>query len=79
MDSVPLLSETYLRLTKEVAQYYGCSWGEAIEAGLPYQLRERKKAEWLLDTPGNFLKSEETAFQFKPENILVLDYGLTQR
>ncbi len=42
IDDEPLLDEPLLLLTEKIAQYYGCSWGEAIEAALPEELRQGK-------------------------------------
>ena len=35
LDEEPLLPESLLRLTRWVAEYYFCSWGEALKAALP--------------------------------------------
>lgn len=35
LDSTPAFSEELLRLTRWVASYYLCSWGEALRAALP--------------------------------------------
>lgn len=43
IDAYPVLDRPLLLLTKELAQYYGCSWGEAIEAALPDELRKGKE------------------------------------
>ncbi|MDD5119998.1 MAG: primosomal protein N' [Candidatus Omnitrophica bacterium] len=43
IDEVPVLSEQMLLLTKRLAEYYCCSWGEAIETALPEELRKGKK------------------------------------
>ena len=43
IDEVPVLDEAMLELTKTLAGYYCCSWGEAIEAALPDELRKGKK------------------------------------
>lgn len=42
LDDQPAADEAMLRLTRELAGYYGCSWGEAIEAALPGALRRRR-------------------------------------
>lgn len=42
IDDVPVLDRNMLSLTKEVSDYYGCSWGEAIETALPASLRKGK-------------------------------------
>ncbi len=43
LDNAPVLSHISLKLTKKISQYYGASWGEAIEACLPSGLRKIKK------------------------------------
>ncbi|MFH1354984.1 MAG: primosomal protein N' [Candidatus Omnitrophota bacterium] len=43
IDSVPVLDRHLLLLTKQVAEYYCSSWGEAIETALPDALRHGKK------------------------------------
>ncbi len=43
LDDGPILSSQQLVLTRRVAERYGCSWGEAIEASLPFAIRNRKK------------------------------------
>jgi primosomal protein N' (replication factor Y) (superfamily II helicase) len=42
LDDSPVLNDELLALTKEVAEYYCCSWGEAIETALPQGLRKGK-------------------------------------
>ncbi|TAM34319.1 hypothetical protein EPN54_06515, partial [bacterium] len=43
IDPLPILDEGMLLLTKRVAEYYCCSWGEAIDSALPEELRKGKK------------------------------------
>ncbi|HNX69416.1 MAG TPA: primosomal protein N' [Candidatus Omnitrophota bacterium] len=45
LDSQPVLSGSMLQLTKWVGEYYGCSWGEAIENALPRWVKYGKKTE----------------------------------
>lgn len=42
LDRDPVLTENALRLTKAFSAYYGCSWGEAVEAWLPAALRRKE-------------------------------------
>lgn len=42
IDEDPILDEAMLKLTRWMADYYFCSWGEAIENGLPAVLRKGK-------------------------------------
>ena len=44
IDTAEVLDEKMLLLTKGLAEYYCCSWGEAIEAALPDELRRGKEA-----------------------------------
>ena len=46
LDAVPVLSDETLRYTKEFSEYYGCSWGEAIETVLPDYLKQTKKVNF---------------------------------
>ena len=43
IDDTALLEAKMLRLTRELSDYYCCSWGEAIETALPQGLRQGKK------------------------------------
>lgn len=40
-DEVPMLDEAMLELTRWIADYYLCSWGEALEAALPGGVRRQ--------------------------------------
>jgi len=52
IDAVPILDERMLLLTKRVAEYYCCSWGEAIESAVPEELRKGRISKGaLLDKP----------------------------
>ena len=42
IDEAPILDKNMLLLTKELSDYYCCSWGEAIETALPEGLRKGK-------------------------------------
>ncbi|MBM3255652.1 MAG: primosomal protein N', partial [Candidatus Omnitrophica bacterium] len=42
IDERPILDKNMLFLTKELSEYYCCSWGEAIETALPQALRKDK-------------------------------------
>jgi len=39
LDEGPLVDDEILKLTKWIAQYYLCSWGEAIQAAIPAGIR----------------------------------------
>ena len=45
IDDSPVLTKNLLLLTKKLAEYYYCSWGEAIETALPEGLRKGKKID----------------------------------
>ncbi len=45
IDQGPVLDEKFLKLTRMFSRYYGCSWGEAIEAALPQLLRRGRKID----------------------------------
>ncbi len=45
LDDQPVLSDSMLALTKWVGEYYGSSWGEAIENALPRWVKYGKKTE----------------------------------
>ncbi len=45
LDDQPVLSADMLALTKWVGEYYGSSWGEAIENALPRWVKYGKKVE----------------------------------
>jgi len=45
LDDQPVLSDSMLALTKWVGEYYGASWGEAIENALPRWVKYGKKTE----------------------------------
>jgi primosomal protein N' (replication factor Y) len=42
IDTIPVLDKRMLGLTRELSNYYVCSWGEAIETALPEGIRKGK-------------------------------------
>lgn len=68
IDDIPVLDKNLLLLTKELSEYYGCSWGEAIETAIPDGLRKGKKVS-LSGPPGR----ENTFTDSLPRNALILD------
>lgn len=40
VDKEPILSEEMLKLTRQIADYYLCSWGEAVAAAIPSSLKQ---------------------------------------
>jgi primosomal protein N' (replication factor Y) (superfamily II helicase) len=45
IDQSPILNESMFTLTKRLAEYYCCSWGQAIETALPDELRKGKEVK----------------------------------
>lgn len=43
IDDSPALDKDMLSLTRELSNYYGCSWGEAIETALPEGVRKGRR------------------------------------
>jgi len=73
IDESPLIDENMLSLTKELARYYGCSWGEAIEAALPDTLRRGK------EITNNIEERKSTKLEFDGGSILVHDLNAGAR
>ena len=42
IDKEPILSDEMLKLTKEISEYYICSWGNAMDAAVPSSLKRGK-------------------------------------
>ncbi len=52
LDEAPILDGALLELTRRFAQYYGCSWGEAVETALPVALRRKTREKFeIRDVP----------------------------
>ncbi|MDD4908443.1 MAG: primosomal protein N' [Candidatus Omnitrophica bacterium] len=49
IDETPVLNPCLLKLTRELSDYYLCSWGEAIESALPSPIRKGKPVDILKD------------------------------
>lgn len=81
LDNSPLLNKELLLLTNEFAQYYCCSWGEAIEAALPQSLRKGKRVV----IPGDTLAKDMAMYAgvapvaTDRENSLILIHDLDGR
>jgi len=68
IDNVPLLDKQALLLTKKVAEYYCCSWGEAIETALPDALRRGRKISFKqADKDQGVKPKEETVLLHDPD------------
>ncbi|MDP3042508.1 MAG: primosomal protein N' [Candidatus Omnitrophota bacterium] len=50
IDFFPVLNGAMLQLTKELSEYYCCSWGEAIDAALPDETRKGKINDRKIET-----------------------------
>ncbi len=73
LDSHPSLSPEILKFTKALAEYYGCSWGEALEICLPAALRKGRELNLSL------LESENPKLLETPKHILLFDPGGQKR
>ncbi|MBI4550088.1 MAG: primosomal protein N' [Candidatus Omnitrophica bacterium] len=73
IDQSPVLSPYLLALTRWISEYYGCSWGEAIENALPKALKAgRSREDWgetermsdpgLEEVPEDFSLTEEQQY-----------------
>ncbi|MFA7706344.1 MAG: hypothetical protein WCX91_04520, partial [Candidatus Omnitrophota bacterium] len=58
IDAAAVLDEQMLLLTRRLAEYYCCSWGEAIEAALVDELRKGKKTGDGKIEPSPFFKGK---------------------
>lgn len=72
IDDYPILDKNMLLLTKELSNYYCCSWGEAIETALPEGLRRGRR----LEAQDDFKSLKITG---KQEAILLHDIDGKQR
>ena len=63
IDAAAVLDELMLLLSKRLADYYCCSWGEAIETALPDELRKGKidptPISGKIDLTPGFLQGQE--------------------
>jgi primosomal protein N' (replication factor Y) len=53
LDDSAVLDKNLLLLTKEISNYYCCSWGEAIETALPESLRKGRRIPNISETKYN--------------------------
>jgi primosomal protein N' (replication factor Y) len=60
LDDRPACSEEMLRLTKWIATYYVCSWGEAMKAALPsgINVKSEHRLARTEEPPGNWVEHE---------------------
>src|SRR4030042_1049597 len=73
LDNPPLINKNMLLLTKELSDYYCCSWGEAIETALPLAIRKGRKITQIEKPEKNRLKGKLI------EPILIHDSGTKER
>ncbi|PEN12594.1 primosomal protein N' [Longibacter salinarum] len=61
LDERPACSEEMLRLTKWIANYYVCSWGEAIKAALPsgINVKSTHRLRRTEEPPGQWVEHEQ--------------------
>ena len=71
IDDFPIIDKNMLLLTRELSDYYGCSWGEAIETALPQGLRKGKEIT-------NNIK-ERKALKHKDKKDVILIHDLDGR
>ncbi len=68
LDHQPLLGEKMLRLTREIARYYRCTWGEAMEAALPAAVKVGRKSD-----RGGSLPQTLKALRLTKDRVLTLE------
>ncbi|MFA5088825.1 MAG: hypothetical protein WC552_07310, partial [Candidatus Omnitrophota bacterium] len=76
LDTSPSVSPGLLKLTKKISEYYGCSWGEAVEMSLPTALRKNKFFDSPMATPSSPSSQKREA---EPSTILLHDLGQSER
>ncbi len=76
LDEQSVLDTKLLKLTQDFAQYYGCSWGEAIETSLPTRLRRSQPIDFPFIQESIDMGSSP---KISGEATLVLDQGQTKR
>jgi len=73
LDNLPLINKNMLLLTKELSDYYCCSWGQAIETALPLAMRKGRKITQIQRPGKNRLKVKQI------EPVLIHDSGTKER
>ena len=66
IDTVPVLGPNLLKLARTLADYYCCSYGEAIAASLPQPIRKGRPLEGLIE-------AKDLQSNTQPEGLLLLD------
>jgi len=70
IDREPVLHKGMLRLSRQISDYFGCSWGEAIESTLPQALRQGRRVEAAKCSQDASIKTEksEVTLLWEPDN-----------
>jgi len=77
-DSAPIFSGEMLELAKWIAEYYCCSWGEALQCALPAGMRMRSSMRYTL-VPEQLSAGRFTARQRKVIAALHRSGPMTER
>ncbi|MFA5118013.1 MAG: primosomal protein N' [Candidatus Omnitrophota bacterium] len=77
IDDFPVLNHELLALTREVSEYYCCSWGEAIETALPQGLRKGKLLQLSCEVPLERQDQTSPALkgQAQASTMIIQDWG----
>jgi len=75
IDTTAILNKSMLLLTKRLAEYYSCSWGEAIETALPQDLRKGKEAKVGDTSLFSDTKNEKCPLLTEKANSIFFLYG----
>ena len=78
IDEEPILGEKMLLLTRQLADYYCCSWGEAIEAALPDELRKGKEVKQGDGSLNKVLEKENRPLSFLLQGADRMDVYLNE-
>jgi len=78
IDEEPILGEKMLLLTRQLADYYCCSWGEAIEAALPDEIRKGKEVKQGDGSLNRVLEKENRPLSFLLQGTNRMDVYLNE-
>src|SRR5215471_2189166 len=73
LDDEPLLDDNLLRLTRWMADYYLCGWGQVLNAVVPAGAKDRagtKKTAFVEAIPAEELKTPEPELTTKQRQVL---------
>ncbi len=70
LDKDPVLDKRMLALTRQISNYFGCTWGEAIESALPQALRQGRVVEAAVGACSASIKTgkPEATLLWEPDN-----------